>query len=37
MPVLADEGLAALVRQVMPPRAQEWVVCRSSTSIKTLA
>lgn len=26
MPVLADERLAALVRQVMPPRNQQWVV-----------
>lgn len=26
MPILADERLAALVRQVMPPRAQEWIV-----------
>ncbi|WP_271600943.1 hypothetical protein [Bradyrhizobium sp. CCBAU 45384] len=26
MPVLADERLATLVRQVVPPRTQQWVV-----------
>lgn len=26
MPVLADERIAALVRQVMPSKAQQWVV-----------
>ena len=36
MPALADGRLTTLVTQLMPPRAQEWIV-QSSTITKTLA